>query len=146
MSTNLIVAIGRDSCIGKNNKLPWHLPEDLKHFQEITTGASNDLEKATHLARRLVTQYGMSKELGPRTFGHREETVFLGREIAERRDYSEDTAKQIDAAVDTLIQQAYGEARRLIREQTAKIEVVAKVLIEKETIEREQFEALMAAK
>lgn len=114
-------------------------------FKEITTGASNDLEKATHLARRLVTQYGMSKDLGPRTFGHREETVFLGREIAERRDYSEDTAKQIDAAVDTFIGQAYDEARRLIKEHTKKIEVVAKVLIEKETIEREQFEALMVA-
>ncbi|EKD76683.1 MAG: hypothetical protein ACD_43C00023G0005 [uncultured bacterium] len=112
-------------------------------FKEITSGASSDLEKATHLARRLVTQYGMSKELGPRTFGHREETVFLGREIAERRDYSEDTAKQIDAAVSVFITQAYDEARKLIKGNTNKIEVVVKVLIEKETIEREEFEALM---
>ncbi len=112
-------------------------------FGSITTGASNDLEKATQLARKLVTQYGMSTDLGPRTFGHREEMIFLGREISERQDYSEDTAKQIDAAVDEFIADAYKTAQKLIRENKTKAETVAKTLIEKETLEREEFEALV---
>lgn len=112
-------------------------------FDAITTGASNDLEKATHLARKLVTQYGMSKELGPRTFGHRDDMVFLGRDIAERPDYSEDTAKQIDQAVNQFIEQAHLTARQLIRSHKDKIELVAKTLIDQETLEREEFEALM---
>ncbi|MBI2415559.1 MAG: ATP-dependent metallopeptidase FtsH/Yme1/Tma family protein [Candidatus Kerfeldbacteria bacterium] len=113
-------------------------------FQKITTGASDDLEKATKLARRLVTQYGMSDDLGPRTFGHREELVFLGREISEKRDYSEETAERIDQAVDKLIKQAYHLARHLIQQHKDKLTNVAEVLIEKETLEREQFEALVA--
>lgn len=112
-------------------------------FGEITTGASNDLEKASKLARKLVTQYGMSEDLGPRTFGHREETVFLGRDFSEQRDYSEATAKQIDEAVDQLIHEAHSTARSILRKHKAELEYLAGILTEKEVIEREEFEALM---
>lgn len=114
-------------------------------FSEITTGASNDLEKATKLARRLVTQYGMSVELGPRTFGHREEMVFLGKDFSEQRDYSENTAQRIDQAVDHLISEAYKVAREILQQHKNQLEKLADVLIEKETLEREEFEALMAS-
>ncbi len=114
-------------------------------FGEITTGASSDLEKATRLARQLATRYGMSNELGPRTFGHREDMVFLGRDITERPDYSEETAKQIDSAVNDFIDEAYKTARTLIQTNKTKIEAVVKVLMEKETLERDEFEAIMKA-
>lgn len=112
-------------------------------FNEITTGASNDLEKATKLARRLVTQFGMSSELGPRTFGHREEMVFLGKDIAEQRDYSEQTALRIDQSVDTLIKEAYTTAKHILETHKAELDMLAKVLIEKETLERAAFEELL---
>lgn len=112
-------------------------------FGEITTGASSDLEKATRLARQLVTRYGMSPELGPRTFGHREDMVFLGRDISERPDYSEDTAKQIDAAVTAFIAAAHQTAQTLIRAHKDKLEQVVAVLLDKETLERDEFEAIM---
>lgn len=114
-------------------------------FGEITTGAGSDLEKATRLARQLATRYGMSSELGPRTFGHREEMVFLGRDIAERPDYSEETARQIDTAVNAFIDEAYKTARKLIQTNKTKIEAVVKVLMDKETLERDEFEAIMKA-
>lgn len=114
-------------------------------FGEITTGASSDLDKATKLARQLVTRYGMSEKLGARTFGHREDMVFLGRDIAERPDYSEDTARQIDMEVNGFIDQAHRTARQLIRDHKEKIEQVAAVLMDKETLEREAFEAIMKA-
>ncbi|EKD78446.1 MAG: hypothetical protein ACD_41C00346G0004 [uncultured bacterium] len=114
-------------------------------FGEITTGASSDLDKATKLARQLVTRYGMSEKLGARTFGHHEEMVFLGRDIAERPDYSEDTARKIDQEVDGFIEQAHTTARQLITDHKDKIEQVVKVLIDKETLEREAFEAIMKA-
>ncbi|MFA5995211.1 MAG: ATP-dependent zinc metalloprotease FtsH [Patescibacteria group bacterium] len=112
-------------------------------FHEITTGASNDLEKATKLARQIVTQYGMSEELGPRTFGKREEMVFLGREISEQRDYSDDTAKKIDLAVTKLVQTAHARAKTIIKEQPVLLEAIATTLIAKETLERAEFEQLM---
>ncbi|MDP3970962.1 MAG: ATP-dependent zinc metalloprotease FtsH [bacterium] len=114
-------------------------------FGEITTGASNDLQKATKLARLLVTQYGMSEDLGPRTFGHREEVVFLGKELSEQRDYSEDTAKRIDTSVDELIDSAYKVAKSILHEHSKELEELAKVLMEKETLERKEFEVLMAS-
>lgn len=114
-------------------------------FGEITTGASSDLEKATRLARQLATRYGMSTDLGPRTFGHREDMVFLGRDITERPDYSEETARQIDLAVNTFIQEAYKSAREIIRTNKTKLEEVVKVLLVKETLERDEFEAIMKA-
>ena len=80
-------------------------------FGDITTGASNDLERVTSLARRMVTQYGMSDVLGPQTFGEKEELIFLGREIGEQRNYSEEIAEEIDREVRKLVDEAYERAR-----------------------------------
>jgi cell division protease FtsH len=113
-------------------------------FGEITTGASSDLEKATKLARAMVTQYGMSDLLGPRTFGQKEELVFLGREITEQRDYSEEVAKQIDAEVKRIIDTAYERAMSILKEHRDKLDQLAKRLIEVETVEGAELEALLA--
>ncbi|MEK7520021.1 MAG: ATP-dependent zinc metalloprotease FtsH [Patescibacteria group bacterium] len=112
-------------------------------FKELTTGASNDLQKATELARRLVTQFGMSEKLGPMTFGHKEEMIFLGKEIHESRNYSEATAFEIDKEVQRLIANAHVVAQKVIKANRAKLETIAKRLMEKETIEKEEFEVLM---
>jgi len=114
-------------------------------FGEVTTGAQNDLRNATQLARSLITDFGMSEKLGPRTFGHKEEMVFLGREISEQRDYSEKVAQEIDAEVSQFLKKAYQTAQTLIRKQRAKLDQLAKVLVQKEVVEREEFEALMTS-
>ena len=113
-------------------------------FGESTTGASNDLEKATKLARAMVTEYGMSELLGPRTFGQKEELVFLGREITEQRDYSEEVARQIDAEVKRIIDTAYERAMNILTEHRDKLDQLAKRLIEVETLEGQELEALLA--
>jgi len=113
-------------------------------FNEVTTGASSDLEKATKLARAMVTQYGMSSKLGPRTFGQKEELIFLGREITEQRDYSEEVARQIDAEVKQIIDKAYARATAILKEQREKLEYLASRLIEVETLEGTELEALLA--
>ncbi len=112
-------------------------------FNELTTGASDDLKKASELARRIITRYGMSKKLGPVVFGERDETVFLGKEISERRNYSENIAKTIDEEVKRLIDEAHSKAREVIKENNAKLQKIAKELLEKETIEKEEFEKIM---
>jgi len=114
-------------------------------FGDVTTGASNDLERATELARKMVKEYGMSDKLGPMTFGQKEELVFLGREIAEQRDYSEEIAQEIDQEIQNIVQSAYRRARQILTEKRDKLEALARALLEKETIEREEFLALMAA-
>ena len=111
-------------------------------FDEITTGASNDLEQATGIARTMVTRYGMSKELGPRTFGKREELVFLGKEITEQRDYSDRVAQTIDEEVHSLIDRAYQTAKNLLTTNKAKLTQVAKHLIENESVEDEALQGL----
>ena len=108
-------------------------------FGEVTTGASNDLEQATSIARTMVTRFGMSKKLGPRTFGKRDELVFLGREISEQRDYSDSVAEQIDDEVQSLIGGAYDTAMRLLKEYKPNLEQVSAYLLENETIEGESF-------
>ncbi len=110
----------------------------------LTTGASNDLKQATRLAKSLVTRYGMSDELGPRLFGEHEELIFLGREITEQRDYSEKTAERIDEEINRLIKQAVHTAEKIIEEKRDKLDLIASKLLEKETLEREEFEALFA--
>ena len=114
-------------------------------FDELTTGASNDLKVATELARRLITQYGMSTKLGPRTFGKSEEMVFLGREIHENRNYSEKVAAMIDDEVTNFMNEAHETAKKILTEKRHKLEQIAKRLIEVETIEREDFDLLMKA-
>lgn len=113
-------------------------------FDDITTGAGNDLERATELARKMVTRYGMSDVLGPMTFGQKEELIFLGREIAEQRDYSEQTAQQIDREVKRFIEEAYQQAKDVLTEHHDKLVAMAKKLVEVETLDGADLEALLA--
>jgi cell division protease FtsH len=113
-------------------------------FKDITTGASNDLERATKLARAMVTQYGMSEKLGPLTFGEKEELVFLGREISEQRNYGEEVARQIDREVRRLIDEAYQTARQIIIDNRDKLTEVAERLVREETIDAATFNAMFA--
>jgi cell division protease FtsH len=117
--------------------LAGHVSEKLK-FNDVTTGPSNDIERATHMARNMVTRYGMSN-LGPRTFGKKEELVFLGREINEEKDYSENTAQAIDGEVSRFIAEAKETAERILKEKLDVLEKIVAVLLEKETIEQEEY-------
>ena len=111
-------------------------------FDDTTTGSSNDIEKATGLARAMVTQYGMSERLGPLTFGKKDEMVFLGREISEQRNYSDEVAAKIDAEVREIIDRAYERAKEALTQHREVLDRLAALLIEKETIEGEEFESL----
>jgi cell division protease FtsH len=111
-------------------------------FGEVTTGASNDLEHVTAMARAMVTRYGMSEKLLPRTFGKREEMVFLGREITEQRDYSEKVAQEIDDEVQNIILEAYSNCKRIIIENNAKLKQIAGYLMKHETVEGKELIAL----
>lgn len=111
-------------------------------FDDITSGASNDIERVTQLARTMVTRLGMSSNMGPMVYGQKEELIFLGREISEQRDYSESVAEQIDAEVRQLVSNAYDEARRILREYRQELDAVANRLLEVETINREEFESI----
>jgi cell division protease FtsH len=111
-------------------------------FDDITSGASNDLERVTRLARSMVTRLGMSAELGPMVYGQKEELIFLGREISEQRDYSEAVAQQIDREVRLLVNQAYEEAKSIVTTYRAQLDAVAHRLMEVETITRDEFESI----
>jgi cell division protease FtsH len=113
-------------------------------FGDTTTGSSNDIEKATTLARRMVTEFGMSEKLGPLAFGRREELVFLGREIGEQRNYSDDVARQIDEEVRAIIDRAYDRATEVLTTHKDRLTQLAEALVAKETIEGEEFEAMFA--
>lgn len=112
-------------------------------FSELTTGASNDLQQITKMARAMVTQYGMSDEMGPRVYGDKQELVFLGREISEQRDYSDAIAEQIDREVREIIDTEYARARNILESNRDTLELVAKTLLEVETLEAEEFVALI---
>lgn len=114
-------------------------------FGEVTTGASNDLEQVTGMARAMVTRYGMSEKLLPRTFGKREEMVFLGREITEQRDYSEKVAQEIDDEVQSIILEAYSNCKRIIEENFPKLTQIAKYLMANEMVEGKELEQLFAS-
>lgn len=122
--------------------LGGHAAEQMQ-FGDVTTGPSSDLAKATKMARGIVMYYGMSDELGPRTFGASSEMVFLGREIHEQRDYSEDTAKKIDSAIAEIINTQYTIVKRILSENRDKLQKIAEKLIAVETLEREAFEELL---
>jgi cell division protease FtsH len=113
-------------------------------FDELTTGASNDLKVATNLARKLVTVYGMSESLGPMTFGEHHDMIFLGREISEQKNYSEKVAAKIDEEVSGFIERAYRTATDVLKKYRKQLTAIANRLIEVETLEREEFEALVA--
>ena len=113
-------------------------------FDEVTTGASSDLEQATNIARTMVTRYGMSEKLGPRTFGKREELIFLGREIAEQRDYSDSVAGTIDSEVRSLIDAGYQTSKRLLTANLSMLTKLAKYLLDNETVEGDTLYELFA--
>jgi len=108
-------------------------------FGETTTGAQNDLEQATKLARKMVTEYGMSEKLGPRTFGQRQELVFLGREISEQKDYSDNIAQKIDEEVHNIIQRAYNTAKKTLTANKEKLNQLAEELIVHETLDEPEL-------
>jgi cell division protease FtsH len=110
-------------------------------FNEISTGAANDIKRATELSRRMVTDFGMSDKLGPRSFGEKQEMVFLGREISEQRDYSEKVAQQIDDEVESIIQHAHDQAKKILTENKKRLIHIAEKLIAEETLEGEDLEA-----
>ena len=111
-------------------------------FDDITSGAANDLERVTRMARAMVTRLGMSEQLGPMVYGQKEELIFLGREISEQRDYSEAVAEEIDDEVRKLVSDAYDKARQVLIDYREELDSVAKRLLEVETISREEFEEL----
>ncbi|TSD03711.1 MAG: cell division protease FtsH [Parcubacteria group bacterium Athens0714_26] len=112
-------------------------------FKDISTGASNDLKEATKLAHTMVTQYGMSEKMGPMTFGESHELVFLGKEISSEKNYSETIAAEIDKEIKLLIDQAYKTAQKIISLRKKVLENIAKTLMEKETLEQEEFYGLL---
>jgi cell division protease FtsH len=113
-------------------------------FGDTTTGSSNDIEKATNLARRMVTEFGMSDRLGPLSFGKHDELVFLGREIGEQRNYSDEIAKQIDEEVRAIIDRAYERASHVLETHRDRLEALAQKLIAEETVDTESFESLFS--
>jgi len=121
--------------------LGGHVSEQM-FIGDVTTGPSNDLQRATHIARAMVTRYGMST-LGPRTFGKKEEMVFLGREISEERDYSDRTAEAIDAEVSRYISDAYKTAEKILTDKGDILKKIVAELLEKETIERDEFNKIV---
>jgi cell division protease FtsH len=111
-------------------------------FDDITSGASGDIEQVTRMARSMVTRLGMSSELGPMVYGQAQELVFLGREISEQRDYSDDVANQIDREVRKIVNEAYEQARTILREYREKLDEIANKLLEVESLTRDEFEAI----
>jgi cell division protease FtsH len=112
-------------------------------FARRTSGASDDIEKATNLARKMVTVFGMSDLMGPIAFGQKEEHIFLGREIAQHRDYSEQTAIQIDGEVRRIVDEAYQTARRILQDHENLLHQIAAALLEKETLEGKDIDAII---
>ena len=120
-----------------------HLAEELK-FNEVTTGSSNDLERASDIARKMVCEWGMSEKLGPITFGKRNEQIFLGREISQHRDYSERTAQIIDEEVNAIIEKCKNDASRLLKKNMPKLDRLAQSLIERESLNGEEIKLILA--
>jgi cell division protease FtsH len=112
-------------------------------FGEITTGDQNDIERATKIARQMVMEYGMSEKLGPVTLGHKQEQVFLGRDFVAEPNYSDQVAFEIDQEVHRLVGEAHSEAQRILKEQRERLDVIAKILVDKETIDKEDLENLL---
>ena len=126
-----------------SHMLAGRVAEEIR-FDDITTGASNDLQRATETARRMITQYGMSENLGPLTFGHDPAQPFVGRDYGMGQEYSDETAEKIDAEIRRVVDEAYEMASKLLTEHREELDKISLLLIEKETIDREEFEALVA--
>jgi len=115
-------------------------------MNQMTTGASNDFERATQLARDMVTRYGMSEELGPMVYGENEGEIFLGRSVTTQKNVSEATMQRVDMEIRRIIDQQYAVARKLIERNRDKVEAMAKALLELETIDSDQIADIMAGK
>jgi cell division protease FtsH len=115
-------------------------------FSEVTTGASNDLEKVTATAKQMVMRFGMSEKLGPRVFGHEHSQPFLGREFSSEPDYSDDVAREIDGEIRRIVEEAHQVARDILGEHRKDLDYVSDVLMRRETIEREEFIQLLDGK
>src|SRR5204862_3508492 len=113
-------------------------------MQQMTTGASNDFERATEIARRMVTQWGMSDALGPMVYGENEGEVFLGRSITTHKNVSETTMQKVDAEIRRIIDEQYALARKLIEDNRDKVEAMAKALLEYETLDSDQLGDIIA--
>jgi cell division protease FtsH len=133
----------KSHCVGKLAHALGGRAAELIAFKELTTGSGNDYEQATALARNMVCEWGMSEKLGPLTYGKKEEEIFLGREIAQHRDYSEKTAQTIDAEVRALIDEAEETALRLLRENEDKMHMLAQALLEFEVLDGDQIDKLL---
>ncbi len=112
-------------------------------FGEITTGAANDIEKATTIAKQMVMRFGMSEKLGARTLGHNQDQPFLGREFRQEPDYSEEIAREIDDEIRRIVEQGREQAMAVLREHREQLDRVAEILIRRETLDRSEFEALL---
>ncbi len=112
--------------------------------EKVTTGAAQDIQQATNIARRMVTQFGMSAVIGPIAVGDREQEIFLGREVVQRREISDRTAQIVDEEVKNILTRAYSEATRIVTERRAALDRLATALLERETLEREQVEMVIA--
>jgi cell division protease FtsH len=108
-----------------------------------TTGAGNDIERSTEIARKMVCEWGMSKKLGPLSFGQKEEQIFLGREFAQHRDYSEETARLIDDEIRTIITESYEKAKDIIQKNMATLHQLASTLLEKEVLDGNQIDQII---
>ena len=126
-----------------SHMLAGRVAEEIR-FDDITTGASNDLQRATETARRMITQYGMSENLGPLTFGHDPAQPFVGRDYGMGQEYSDETAEKIDAEIRRVVDEAYETANRILTEHRQELDKLSLLLIEQETIDREEFEAILA--
>ena len=113
-------------------------------FNEVTTGAANDLEKVTHTAKQMVMRFGMSEKLGPRVLGRNHDMPFLGREMGAEPDYSEEVAREIDDEIRRIIEEGHDLATRVLREHIDELHRISQILIERETIDKDQFERLTA--
>jgi len=113
-------------------------------FEEVTSGAANDLQQATGIAKQMIMRYGMSEKLGPRTFGHDHSQPFLGREFGQEPDYSNEIAQEIDEEMKKIIEDAHQRARNILLERKEQLDLITNILVERETLEREEFEALLA--
>jgi cell division protease FtsH len=126
------------------SSLGGHVAEEIV-LGEMTTGPQSDIEAATKIARQMVMQWGMSERLGPRTFGRKEELVFLGREIAEQRNYSEKVAEEIDEEVRRIIDHAYQVAKKILLDNRGKLDQIARRLMEVETLEADELQRVFNA-
>ncbi|MCD6427539.1 MAG: cell division protein FtsH, partial [Caldisericaceae bacterium] len=113
-------------------------------LHEVSTGAANDLERASDIARKMVRAYGMSEKLGPIAFGKQNEMIFLGKELGEERNYSEKTADLIDAEVKRIIEECYSRAKKVLEDQKKVVLEIANVLLEKETLQGKELKEYLA--